>query len=519
MNTSVISPPVGGDAPATPAVPLRQPKGLFVLFLAEMWERFSYYGMRGLLVLYLVNALHVPRGEALHMYGIYTGLVYLTPMFGGWLADKYLGARVAAIIGGSVMMIGHFAMAFPSMLTVALGCLIVGNGFFKPNTTTMVGMLYERRDDPRRDAGYTYFYMGINLGATFGPLIAGSLGENPAYGWHWGFASAGIGMGLGLINFLWMQRWLGGAGLREGKLAIGWDELPKVLAWVAGAVAFVYLTLGVWSIIGPVLAPVPVTLRLLVTAGVIFVALQIRDRLRPNPDAVPLTREERGRVIGLLVMVAFVSFFWLGFEQAGGSMNLFADEQTDRHIAGPDSWLIPASWFQSINPVIILALGAPFAMMWTRWNASRFAISDTAKQGLGMIVLGLGFVVLAIAQDRAESIGKVGPWWLVAVYFLHTVGELMASPVGLAMVSRIAPARMASFMMGVWFLSSAVAEYYAGDLENLLKPTGIKPYVFLIASSIGAGVLLLVITPLLNRLMGITRHDRGGAAVEAANPA
>jgi POT family proton-dependent oligopeptide transporter len=517
VNTSVITPPAGGLHEPSPDQ-LKQPRGLSVLFLAEMWERFSYYGMRGLLVLYLVNNLHMERGDALHMYGIYTGLVYLTPMIGGWLADKFLGARVAAIIGGSVMMIGHFAMASPALLNVALGCLIVGNGFFKPNTTTMVGMLYPRRDDPRRDGGYTYFYMGINLGAFIANFVSGTLGEDTSghFGPHWGFASAGVGMGLGLINFLWMQRWLGSAGLRDGKVTLGWDEVPKILVWVASSVAFVYAVLAAWSVIGPILAPVPVTLRLIVTAAVIGIALRIRSALHRDPNAAPLTRDEKGRVAGILIMVAFVSFFWLGFEQGGGSMNLFADQQTDRHIGGPDSWQIPASWFQSINPGIILLLGAPFAMMWTRWNASRYAISDTAKQGLGMIVLGLGFVVLAIAQDRAEQFGKVGPWWLVAVYFLHTVGEMMASPVGLAMVSRIAPARMASYMMGVWFLSSAVAEYYAGDLENLLAPTGIKPYVFLIGSSIGAGVLLLLITPLLNRLMGVTSAQRGGAEMEGA---
>ncbi len=506
-------PPAPGDAN------LRQPAGLKTLFLAEMWERFSYYGMRALLVLYLVKALGYSRGDAQHLYGVYAGLVYLTPVIGGWLADRFLGARLAAIVGGTTMMIGHFAMAIPSMLPVALGCLIVGNGFFKPNTTAMVGQLYPTQDDPRRDAGYTYFYMGINLGAFIAPFVAGTLGET--VGWHIGFASAGVGMALGLVNFLMMQKLMGRAGLRTHQLSVGMKELPAVLLWTALAVGSVYLTLAVWTVVGPILEPVPVTLRLIVAAIVAFAGIQLYGAMRRDPanPVVPLTRAERGRVAGIVIMVIFVSFFWLGFEQAGGSMNLFADEQTDRHIAGPGSWMIPASWFQAINPVIILALGPVFATLWTRMNASRYAISDTAKQGWGMVVLGLGFVVLAYAQSRATVIGQVAPWWLVGVYFLHTVGELMASPVGLAMVSRVAPARMASLLMGVWFLSSAVAQYYAGDLENLLKPTGIQPYVFLIGSSIGAGVLLLLISPLLNKLMGEDTSSHAAQAGAAAGTA
>jgi POT family proton-dependent oligopeptide transporter len=518
VNTSVISPPAASAAPPR----TKQPVGLLVLFLAEMWERFSFYGMRALLVLYLVHAFKYSDEDAQHLYGVYGGLVYLTPVIGGWLADRFLGARVAAIIGGCTMMIGHFAMAFPSMLGLALGCLIVGNGFFKPNTTTMVGMLYPDRDDPRRDAGYTLFYVGINLGAFIGPFVAGGLASwavpegSPPLHWHWGFASAGVGMGLGLINFLWMQRYLDRVGLREGRLSIGWSDMPTILAWLAGCVAFVWATLQAWTVIGPILEPVPVTLRLVIVAVVAGAIVYVRHAMHRDPNEVPLTGLERRRIAGLLIMVVLVSFFWLGFEQAGGSMNLFADAQTDRHIAGPGSWEIPAAWFQSVNPGIILIFGPLLAALWTRWNTSRYAISDTAKQGLGMVVLGLGFIVLAVAQDRAAMFGKVGPWWLVGVYFLHTMGELMASPVGLAMVSRLAPARMSSFMMGIWFLSSAVAQYYAGDLASLLKPYGIRPYVFLIGSSIGAGVLLLLVTPLLNRMMGV--HTYRGAPAGTGEP-
>ena len=499
MNTSAISPPAGGQAGAAPAAgSMKQPRGLYVLFLAEMWERFSYYGMRALLVLYLVNALHWPRGEALHVYGIYTGLVYLTPLIGGYIADKWLGARMAAVIGGTVMMLGHFAMAVPSLLNVALGLLIVGNGFFKPNTSSMVGMLYPTQDDPRRAGGYTIFYMGINLGAFFSPLVAGTLGE--VVGWHYGFASAGVGMALGLVNFLWMQKWLGRAGLRDDQQGVGMKELPAVLAWTVASVAFVYLSLGVWSVVGPALEKLPLLVRLALGAAIVILAFKVPGWFRKDSgkDIAPLTRAEKGRVLALAIVAFFVIFFWMGFEQAGGSMNLFADKQTDRHLLG---WEIPASWFQSINPVIIVLLGPVFAALWTWLNQTRWAISDNAKQGWGMVVLGLGFVVMAIAQSRAQTLGTVGPLWLASVYLLHTLGELMLSPVGLSMVSRVAPVRLASLLMGMWFLSSAVSNYLAGDLENLLAGSGVSPYVFLIGSSIGAGVVLLLISPWLNRLM------------------
>src|SRR3954466_2574471 len=203
-----------------------QPPGLAVIFFTEMWERFSYYGMRALVVLYLVNALHYKREDALEIYGTYTGLVYVTPLIGGWIADRWLGMRKAAVIGAIIMMLGHFAMAVPSLLHVALGLLIMGNGFFKPNTSSMVGELYDGRDDPRRDGGYSIFYMGINLGAFLSPLVCGTLGQN--VGWHWGFASAGVGMAIGLITLLAFQRVIGRAGLRDDQASIGLKHLPAI---------------------------------------------------------------------------------------------------------------------------------------------------------------------------------------------------------------------------------------------------------------------------------------------------
>jgi len=489
LNTIAADLPAG----AAPAARAWQPKGLAVIFFTEMWERFSYYGMRALLVLYLVNALGYKREDALELYGIYTGLVYVTPLVGGWIADKWLGMRLAAVIGGTVMMLGHFAMAVPSMLHVALGLLIVGNGFFKPNTSSMVGELYDGVDDPRRDGGYTIFYMGINLGATFSPLVCGTLGQT--VGWHWGFASAGVGMAIGLTVLLAFQRVIGRAGLHPGQLAVGWKDLPRIAVWTIACVAIVYAGLAA----GPLFSSLPTLAKVVLAIALIAAAPQLPKLIGGGRSASqPLTAAEWRRIIAICIVVVFSVVFWMGFEQAGGSMNLFADKQTVCEIFG---FTFPSSWFQSVNPALILLLAPVFTMVWTAINRSRFALPDTAKQGLGIIVLGLGFVIMYAAQTRADATGPVGPLWLFGAYALHTVGELMLSPVGLALTSRSAPAQIAALLMGVWLLSSAAGNYLAGTLEKLMNGTGIPPYLFLTLLSIGAGVLLLVLTPILHRML------------------
>ncbi|MGM9488668.1 peptide MFS transporter [Ideonella sp. YS5] len=473
----------------------RQPAGLKVIFLTEMWERFSYYGMRALLVLYLVNALGMPRSDALELYGLYTGLVYITPLAGGLMADRWLGARLAAVIGAAIMMLGHFAMAVPSLLHLAMGLLIVGNGLFKPNTTSMVGMLYPDEADPRRAGGYTIFYMGVNLGAFLSPLVAGTLGER--LGWHWGFASAGVGMAIGMAVLCLGQRLLGRAGLREGQSPVGWKDAPLVVGFCVASIVGVLALLAVAPWLGQVWTPLPVAMKVLL--GLALLASCGWAALRqPAGHAAGLTRAEAGRLVAIGIVAFFVIFFWMGFEQAGGTMTLFADTQTDRHAFGLE---IPATWFQTINPLGIVLMGPLFSALWIALDRSRFALPDPAKQGLGMIVLGLGFVVMAVAQSRAEALGPVGPHWLAIVYLLHTIGELMLSPVGLSLVSRAAPARLVGLLMGVWLMAIGVANYLAGALEGLLAGSGIPLYVFLLGSSLGAGVLLLVLTPWLHRLI------------------
>jgi POT family proton-dependent oligopeptide transporter len=489
LNTLAANLPAGAAA----APRAWQPKGLAIIFLTEMWERFSYYGMRALLVLYLVNALGYKREDALEMYGIYTGLVYVTPLIGGWIADRWLGMRMAAVIGGIVMMLGHFAMAVPSMLHVALGLLIVGNGFFKPNTSTMVGELYDGVDDPRRDGGYTIFYMGINLGALFSPLVCGTLGQK--LGWHYGFASAGVGMLIGLITLLSFQGWLGRAGLRPEQQSVSWKNAPTIAIWAAACVAFVYAALAV----APTISALPAAVKGVIALAVIAAAIWLPGIISGKKGGdESLSAAEWKRIIAICILTLFSIFFWMGFEQAGGSMNLFADKQTARTIGG---WDVPSSWFQSINPFAILLFAPVFATIWTALNKSRFALPDPAKQALGLITLGLGFIVMYRAQTLADAVGLVSPLWLASAYFLHTLGELMLSPVGLALTSRAAPIRVAALLMGVWMLSSAAGNYLAGALEKIMNGTGIPPYLFLTMSSIGAGVLLLVLTPILHKML------------------
>jgi POT family proton-dependent oligopeptide transporter len=489
------------------------PQGLSTLFFTEMWERFSYYGMRALLVLYLVNSLEYSREQALQVYATYTGLVYLAPIVGGYLADKWLGKRRAVFIGAFVMAMGHFAMAVPALLYQALGLLVVGNGFFKPNISTMVGSLYAQNDE-RRDAGFTIFYMGINLGAFLAPLVCGTLGEK--WGWHYGFAAAGVGMLLGLWIFYLGQSRLGQAGINSSRYIVQPNVFPRPQDWrlmatVCGsAVALVLLVVWLWPYTQQLFVGIPDIVVAL--SGILLLVIAIAGSARgaryskvfsSDSSAEPetdhrLTRQDIQRMIALLIIGAFVVFFWMGFEQAGGTMNLFALQQTDRNLWG---WDVPASFFQALNPLFILLLAPLFSLLWVRLDRSRYALSAVTKQGVGMIILGCGFVVLAFAQQQTQISGVVSPLWLVAVYFLHTCGEICLSPIGLSMVTKLSPAHLVSLMMGLWMTVFAIATYLAGTLEAMLQGSGIPLYWFLTATSIGAGSLLLTLNPVLKKLM------------------
>lgn len=470
---------------------IRQPAALVTLFFTEMWERFSYYGMRALLVLYLVNSAGYARADALALYATYTGLVYLSPILGGYIADRYLGYRKSILTGGLIMMLGHFAMAVPSLLHYALGLLVIGNGFFKPNIATFLGTFYGENDS-RRDGGFTIFYMGINLGAFISPLVAGSLGER--LGWDWGFASAGVGMAFGLIQFWLGRNRLAHEGYPPGRQSFVWRDGLDILLISGFSIALLWAIFCVWPMMAPLIQAAPIFLRVLLPLG-ILVALLTNVHRQDGKEAME-------RVLAIIILCTFVIAFWMGFEQAGGTMSLFADTETDRHLLG---WEIPASYFQAINPLVILLLGPVFSASWQRLDNSRFRLPTPAKMAVGMIILGLGFVLLYIAQQLAEKQGTVGPLWLVGVYFLHTVGELCLSPIGLSMITKLAPLRVAGLLMGIWYFASGIANYLAGMLESLLVTSGVPLYGFLVASSIGTGVLLLALTPIIGKWM----HGKG----------
>jgi POT family proton-dependent oligopeptide transporter len=443
-----------------------------------MWERFSYYGMRALLVLYLTRAIELPRQDALAIYAIYTGLVYLTPLIGGRLADRYLGQRKAVFIGGILMALGQFALTQRELLSLGLGLLIVGNGFFKPNISTMVGTLYPQGDH-RRDAAYTIFYMGINLGA-ISPLICGTLGEK--WGWGYGFGAAGIGMVLGLLTFVFTQRLLQGRGLPPGR-AIAPDanltrrDAIEIMAIAAGIVAFVYAAIAFWPFLQPFWSPSWLTSTVAaavykgaILVGILGLFLYATEPAKPTELSShahePFTSEDWQRIAVIIIIGLFSIPFWAGFEQSGGTLNLFADGKTDRNVFG---YNIAASVFQAVNPGFIVLMAPVFAALWTYLARHRFPLPSVAKQGLGLVLLAIAFGVMYLADQEAKS-GLVSPMWLITVYFIFTVAELCLSPIGLSLANKLAPVRVASLMMAYWFLCTAGANYLAGILEHMLEP-------------------------------------------------
>jgi POT family proton-dependent oligopeptide transporter len=486
------------------------PRGLGVLFVVEMWERFSYYGMRAILVLYLVNALRWDTARAAGLYGTYTMLVYLTPLAGGYLADRVLGTRRSLVLGGVVIAAGHFALAFPgmTMFYVGLGLIILGTGLFKANASTMVGQIYQP-GDPRRDSGFTIFYMGVNAGAFLGPLVCGYLAESEQFGWHWGFAAAGVGMLLGLaVNLYARDKYLPGIGFRveppaapRGSVAEGRTGERRVLLDAVGGAsvgAFLAILIGGLDALAVAMGA---------TVGAAL--------------AVPLlaTRgEERKRVVALFIVVFFVVFFWAAYEQAGSSMNLFADKNTDLEFLGRR---IPASWFQSVNPAAILLFAPAFAALWPALGKRGREPSTAFKMVLGLVLLGAGFLFMMAGGRRADSGALVSPLWLIAAYLLHTLGELCLSPVGLSYVSKVAPARFAALLMGAWYLASAAANKLAGVLAAYTPTPGAAPptpapglggfiqrvsetnfgfYSIFVVMSFAAAAVMLLFVPLLKRL-------------------
>jgi POT family proton-dependent oligopeptide transporter len=432
------------------------PKGLTVLFATEMWERFSYFGMASLLVLYLVKYLLLPgQAEAVlgygavkgalesvfgslepqplasQIFGIYTGLAYLTPILGGYLADRVLGQRKTAIIGAVLMALGHFLMAFEALLFVALGCLMLGIGAFKPNVSTQVGSLYAV-DDPRRLRAYSIYYFGINVGAFLAPLVCGTLGGE--VGWHYGFAAAGVGMLISLAIYL--------AGMR----ALPPDELHRAAA----------------------------------------------------ATPIPFNAGERRAIAGLLCVFALVTFFWATYDQQGNTLLLWAEDYTDRSIdLGFWKGEIPTTWFLALNPLMIFVFTPILIKLWARQARLRTEMSTIAKLSFGFLCVALANLVMAFAAWNVTGAGKASPLWLLGYFVAVTIGELHLAPVGLALVSRLAPARVLSLMMGLWFAATFPGDVLAGWLGGFWSSMD-KAKFFLMIGAIAAA---------------------GGAAVLALNPA
>ncbi|HEY5955411.1 MAG TPA: peptide MFS transporter, partial [Polyangiaceae bacterium] len=491
-----------------------------------MWERFSYYGMRALLVLYMVQHFRYDDQRAYLTYGSYTALVYATPVVGGMLADRLLGHKRAVMAGAILMAAGHFAMAFDAGFFPALGLLIVGTGFFKPNISTVVGGLYSP-GDTRRDSGFTIFYMGINLGAAIAPAICGAIGQT--YGWHYGFGLAGIGMLVGLAVFLCGQEKLSGLGEPHDKA-----YLTERTKFGLSREVFVYLgapvaVVGAWQLMlhGAWVGHVLLALGIVVTVGLVTYLIRLDDIA------------EKKRLLVALILTAFSVVFWAFFEQAGSSLSLFAHRNVDRRLgSGAAEFMyglfghhgnltpteIPASMFQAVNPGFILLLAPGFSWLWVWLARLGKEPSVAVKFALGLLQLGLGFGALWLGAQRAANDGMVNVGWLVLGYFLHTTGELCLSPIGLSMITKLSPPSIVGLMMGTWFLSSAFAEYAAGLIAALTGVHGetgtnvaasvpvpsvtvhIYGHVFggVALSAILVGLLLLAIAPALaKRIEGV----------------
>ncbi|WP_337840350.1 peptide MFS transporter [Rheinheimera sp.] len=425
------------------------PKGLFLLFSTEMWERFSYYGMRALLILTLVAATEstnpgfgMTNGDALLTYGYYTGLVYATTLFGGLIADNWLGQRRSIIIGGILMATGQFTLfaATPHSLDlfyVGLGFIICGNGLFKPNISAIVGDLYQP-GDARRDGGFSIFYMGINIGGFLAPLVTSSLGESDAFGWRYGYLAAGIGMTLSvLIQLLFAQKYLGDLGKVPGRILSHTE------------------------------------------AG----------------TAAPLTKVEFDRLRVVLFLFIFVTMFWLAFEQAGGLMSLFALSHTDRFIG---TFEVPAGWFQSLNSLFIIIFAPFFAWLWVTLSSRNIQADAPIKILFGMLLtaIGFGFLIMGVFEMQTSPGSKASMLWLTLAFLFHTFGELCISPVGLSLMTKLAPVKLASLVMGIWFLMPAVAQYLAGFVGAYSDSAGDNPAVVEFAASLGvrqadAGLLVV----------------------------
>ena len=508
----------------------RHPKGLYLLFVTEMWERFSYYGMRALFMLYMVQALLFDKETASQVYGSYTGLVYLTPLIGGYIADRYWGNRRSIVTGALTMALGQFLLFLSAcyyqqaelakyLMFCGLGLLILGNGFFKPNISTMVGRLY-REDDNRKDSAFTIFYMGVNVGSTLAPLVCGLLGNTGhPEDFKWGFLAACIGMLLGATVFqLFKNKYIcdpdgnpvgmAPAVSHEKKQQTQQSPASNSRTWlmVAGTVALTLLFSVNWNAMDKgSFADADWIGSLIYATAIIMPLLIITDR--------SLTRLEQVRIGVIYIIAFFVIFFWAAYEQAGASLTFFADEQTDRHIGG---WEMPAAYFQSFNPIMIVTLAPIFAAVWSFLGKRGIEPSSPRKQAIGLGLLALGYLFIAFGVKDIEPGVKVSMVWLTGLYLIHTMGELCLAPIGLSLVYKLSPARFSSLLMGVWYLSTSAANKFAGLLSGYYPEHGVSKsfmgypienlvdfFMLFVFMSGAAAVILFLLSGKLKKMMEV----------------
>jgi POT family proton-dependent oligopeptide transporter len=484
------------DSTATDTRFFGHPRGLATLFFTEMWERFSYYGMRALLILYMVakpenGGLGFDAASAAIIYGLYTSSVWLLSLPGGWIADRLLGARRAVLYGGILIAAGQFCLlpsGLPNFYT-GLVLIILGTGLLKPNVSTIVGMLYPM-GDRRRDSGFSIFYMGINLGATISPLICGWLGQK--VNWHLGFGIAGVGMAVGVIQYTLGARHLGDRGTK-----------PSHTTGAGRTVAIAFATIAVVTAALVVIvrtAHIDVTEQLIGNAfgvGLLLTAIAVFAWMIFGPRWSAL---ERKRALAILVLFVAACVFWSAYEQAGSSLNLFAQDKTRDTVLG---FHYPSSWLQSMNAIFIILFAPVFAWLWI--NLRNREPSSPTKFALGLVCVGLGFAVLVPAAYLAGPNGRVSPMWLIVTYFFHTCGELMLSPVGLSAMTKLAPARVVGLMMGVWFLSISVGNYLGGRAAALYATLPLPQLFGAVAAFafVAAFILFLVVKPTVRLMSGV----------------
>ena len=492
--------------PASGRTILGHPAGIATLFFVEMWERLSFYGMRALLILFLVDqvahgGLGLDDRTAAAIYGMYVGATYLACLPGGWIGDRVLGSQRAVLIGGIVITLGHVLLGFaPSTQVFFFGLLVIviGTGLLKPNATAIVAQLYPE-GGARRDAGFTIYYVAVNIGATLGPLIAGLLAQ--LYGWPAGFMTAAVGMAAGVLQYLWSRRLLGDAGAApmsgSSDAALAGRAPRAALRWIALAgVVIAVLVVLLWT---GVLHVDALLLQGLTTQAIIGITIVYFAYMLFGAG---LTRSERLRVLALAVLFVASVLFWAGYEQTGSSLNLFAERYTDRALLG---WVVPATWFQSLNPIYIVMFGPVFSALWVRLARRNLDPSTPLKFILGLLGMGAGFLVMAAAARLVAGGHMVGMGWLTVTYLLHTWGELCLSPVGLSATSKLVPARFVSQSLGIFFVSLSLGNLLAGRIAGDFDPAKLAAmpgqFMFIVWFAVVSAALLVLMMPLMRRWM------------------